>query len=288
MIWHLAMFQTLRLAMTFCVVSVAVGCVMVPVDFGSDEPLYGNEISPTKLDSLKIGQSTKEEVGALMGRPTIDLQEYRLLAYVWVFDTARWLVISGFGTPTVQVAESHIVFLAFDERDVLIAKARGQTPGLFGSVMESARDWMVANDVKPPPQPTYPPWSVIPNDKGVIVVRRNGSAPGGALTYTAWDPTAIALDGQYRAELTDETYIALICDSGRHSVSADARPPYRETSHTTSIPSYRVSQWVDVPPGEVVFLRTQSGTGTGSIEVVLERMTRKAGEEVMQDLEPTW
>jgi outer membrane protein assembly factor BamE (lipoprotein component of BamABCDE complex) len=112
--------RRLRLTALLLVVALA-GCSV----FEAKEQVRGNKVDPDQLKELTPGTSTRTDVTALLGSPTLRA----------TFDDNTWLYISEITRPriggTQAVEEQNVVALTFDSKGVLSAiKTKNQDDSL--------------------------------------------------------------------------------------------------------------------------------------------------------------
>lgn len=135
--------------------------------------------------------------------------------------------------------------------------------------------------------------SPIPLDKSVVYVFRRTTPMNLFGASSCPRPVAVALDGQYRSELKDETYIALSVEPGAHTVSADPLPPYRYVDEGTAFriaPAQRrpASIKVDALADRAYFVELACTTGSGSYDSSLESMPEDIALPVVKHFHHAW
>jgi len=116
----------------------------------------------------------------------------------------------------------------------------------------------------------------------------------GILGWSSWPrPVAVAVDAQYRSELRDEVYIALIVEPGMHEVLADALPPYRYVEYGTALriaPERRrpASFKIEALPGSTYFIELVCTSGTGTIETSLRLIPDADALPIIRQLHAAW
>ena len=99
-----------RLAAVLLTIGLA-GCSL----FESKEQIRGNKIDADQMKELTLGTSTRTDVTALLGSPTMHAS----------FDDNTWLYVSMVTRPriggTQAIEEQHVVVLTFDNKGVLAA-----------------------------------------------------------------------------------------------------------------------------------------------------------------------
>lgn len=265
------------------------GCVVFPTSLPSEEVVGGETVDPAKLGSFEVGETTREEVVTSLGAPTFDIREYNTIVYTWLLHGGSYVLIAGASysgaVAGIRGYNPHRVILAFDEHDVLTATGSVEWRFVTGSMVERVRMWLIDSKlpVADPPERFKP--VAVPNGRAIVYVYRTGPAPG-KLTYSYPGVTSVALDGQFRAELSKQSYIAFVVEPGRHTFAVNPCPLYRKTSYT---PPYNVADLeIEAQPGSVSYLRTDSGTGWGRIETVLEQLPEDRALERIKDLKPAW
>jgi outer membrane protein assembly factor BamE (lipoprotein component of BamABCDE complex) len=122
-------------------------CVALPVPFSQQREVQGQEV--TRLDALRLspGRTTRSEVIALLGKPTLQWDAERTLVYTWSARQSRTVLVSNQKQPLGfdQVhdgTKAHEVALQFDARDRLL-RIRNVVEDTVGHNHASLHQWVV-------------------------------------------------------------------------------------------------------------------------------------------------
>lgn len=265
------------------------GCVVVPTSLPSEKVVGGEPVDPATLASFKVGESTRQEVLESLGAPTFDIREYNTIVYTWLQHGGSYFLIAGAGYAgaigSFRAYNPHSVVLAFDKHDKLAAAENVEWRFVTGSMVERTRTWLTDSKLPVPDSPEHFKPVAVPDDGAVIYVYRTGPAPG-KLTYSYPGVTSVALDGQFRAELSKQSYVAFVVGPGRHVIAVNPCPLYRRTSYTP--PCNVATLEIEAETDSVSYLRTDSGTGWGSIETLIEQLPETQALDGIKNLKPAW
>lgn len=271
------------------------GCVPVKVASSSDPPLAGRKVTPEGMAFIKPSITTREEVIAKLGPPTLDLSELRTLAYVWIDLKEQWVGIFPFLGTAPRTADLALLVVLNENNRVV--RAGIDQRSYSDSVISQTRKWAEAQQVTlPPTRSSFDPVS-IPEGKALIYIYRV-KPPSSLDTFffraRSWQwPVPIALDSQYVTEMHDETYSAVLVSPGRHEIVADPLPPYRyaRTSGNLFIdPSKRRpgTITVDVRPGQPYFLEAFSASTQDDLTTALTLRSESEAMPVLRTFRPAW
>jgi len=136
--------------------SAVTACVSVPLPLTSHREVSGREITRGDVGGLSVGRSTRVEVMAKLGPPTLDWSAERTLVYSWADRRSRYALSSRPTAPLTldeidEGTRRHLLALQFDARDRLLRAAElredsvhGPAPGLHEWVRSGLREQLAA------------------------------------------------------------------------------------------------------------------------------------------------
>lgn len=269
-----------------------------PVHSYSDEAVAGRKTTSEDVAFIKPGVTTRDEVIAKLGKPTVDLADLKILVYPWMELKEQWVgVVPGFIWTAPRTAD-WALFVATDENNRVVGYGFEQLKW-SDSVVSQARKWAEAQQVELPPASISFSAAPIPEGKALICVYRVKpplfGRPLGEAFENSWAwPVAVAIDGQYVTEMHDDTYAAFPVSPGAHKITADPFPSYRyvATSGNLAIdPSKRppFTITVQASQGQPYFVQARSVTNfSGPISTSLTAQNEPEAEPVLQKLRPVW
>jgi hypothetical protein len=143
------------------------GCVPVQVASSSDPPLAGQRIKPDDITFIKPGVTSREEVIAKLGPPTVDLSDLRTLVYVWIELKEQWVGVIPFGVATAPRTADFALLVVLDE-DNHVVRAGIDQRSWADTVISQSRKWAEAQKVPfPRAQSSFAP---IPIREGKALV----------------------------------------------------------------------------------------------------------------------
>lgn len=275
------------------------GCIVVPISGPSETPLYGKRIKEQEITSVAAVGKSREEVISNLGKPTIELNDLRILVYPWMEDKGAWLILFfSAGGPfggTGAVQENWLFLVAFDDKDRVLHAGLVKRKE-FDSINTVVRKWGEAQGLSLPPQQATFTLLPIPKNKSLFYIFR-AKPPTSWRTMIgmgfSWPwPVAVAVDGQYLSELHNETYTTLTVEPGKHELLADAKPPYLYAGKGSLelVPDKRrpASISLNTLPNQVYFVRLLCTTGTGTIDTSLTPKTEAEAIPVIQQFRSAW
>jgi hypothetical protein len=109
------------------------GCVVLPIPWPANSPRY----SPETLAKIEELHSSRWDVGVL-GKPDIERLGGRYWVYHWKVESGKWFAVPllppvnggmPMGNMGPIVSKQFILFLEFDEKDILLSKQFGEKTG---------------------------------------------------------------------------------------------------------------------------------------------------------------
>jgi hypothetical protein len=205
------------------------GCVYWGPDL-SAPPAVGRRLQENDFRFIAPGITSRDEVIAKLGRPTIELEGFNTLAYSWT-EVRDFLFVPAFtvagGTDYMQST----LFIAMG-RDDRVLKTGVDNASLSNySIVTQARHWAQANDLSLPARQAGFSAPASADGRGVIVVYRTKPAGAGALGFPTYlrHSVGVAVDGQFRAELLDGEHVMIRASPGSRRIAIDSAPPYRKS-----------------------------------------------------------
>ena len=264
------------------------GCVAVPVSFGPAEaPLAGKRVKEEEVAAVAAVGKSRSEVVSSLGKPTMELREPRILVYPWIERKADWQILTVGGAGTVTAQEGWALLVAFDD-DGHVTHAGLVTLKLSEAINTVARSWAEQRGIASWPPETAFVAASPPSGKALIYVLR--TVPAVTLMTvlgagSSWPlPVAVAIDGQYFSELDNQVYVAVTAEPGRHTLVADAVPPYR----FVNAPHLPAALALDTRPNKVYFVELTCTSGTGSVDTTLTQKSEAEALAVVKDFRPAW
>ena len=277
-------------------------CIVVPLPSVNPNPvLAGKSPNLEDLNAIFPSWTTREEVIAKLGEPTIDLLGFKMLVYPWVSLKRTWLTIiatpQGLGAIPLPQTDSTALFIAIDD-DGRVEKfgfLEQLTVDRF-SIVNQARRWAVANEVYLPARRNgYVP-GAIPLQSGSITIHR-ATPPNAALGFFTRarfvESVAISMDGKFVAELLDDEYVSLPVSSGTHVIGVNPAPPYRywpDHPGASSISAiHPASLTVSVADGSRLFVHLEATLGAGlTFDTIMKLQTEIDAEHQMANSLSIW
>ena len=277
---------------------VLTSCVPVHVASSSDPPLAGQRIKPDDITFIKAGITSREEVIAKLGPPTVDLSDLRTLVYVWIELKEQWVGVIPLGVATAPRTADLALLVALDENNRVVRAGIDQR-SWADTVISQTRKWAEAQKVAlPPTRSSFAPVPIPEGKALVYVYRTKPPASLGSRFFPpqsfVW-PLAIGIDTQYVSEMHDDTFAMVSVSPGRHEFFANPFPPYRYPQYRGNLaidPSKRQpgSVTVDVRPEQPYFIEVFSGSAMGDDGLTTSLTLRSESEAmpVLRSFRPTW
>ncbi len=122
-------------------------CMALPVPFSQQREVEGQEVSRLAALRLSPGRTTRSEVVALLGEPSVQWDAERVLVYDWAARESRTVLVSNQQQPLGfdQVhdgTKAHQVALQFDVHDRLL-RVRNVVEDTVGHQHASLHQWVV-------------------------------------------------------------------------------------------------------------------------------------------------
>jgi hypothetical protein len=204
----------------------------LPVYRYSDEAVSGRKTAPEDIAFIKPGITTRDDVISKLGKPTVELQDLRILVYPWTEFKEQWVgVVPGFVWTAPRTADWALL-VATDENNRVVSSGFDQLKW-SETVISQARRWAEAQQVRLPPVSTSFSSAPIPEGSAVIYIYRIKLPLFGRPLAQAFEsdwalPVAVAIDSQYVTEMRDDTYVAFPVSPGAHEITADPLPSYMQ------------------------------------------------------------
>lgn len=272
-----------------CLLTAA--CVAVPVPV-TPEIVEGRPYADAQLEFIQPGATTRSDVSAALGEPTIWLPDQRVMVY-GLRRTASpgLLVFLPWNVGYVEREEREAVFVATDARGAVAR--RGRAPiDVRETWLTAALEWAKTQglDVRAPGD-RFTEETPAPDESVIHVYRPRDYQhylplvpPAEGLLFGASKFVDVRLDGRLVAQLQRGTYASIHALPGAHeiAVNPDTDDVGNASLHRTA------SIRVDPARGGSAFVDVGVRAGFGVIEPVLVLRDRSEALDAIAELRQCW
>lgn len=272
-----------------CLLTAA--CVAVPVPVARDV-IEGRQYTDAQLDFVEPGATTRSDVSAALGEPTIWLPDQRIMVYgLRRTGPLGMLIFLPGNVAYVEREEREAVFVATDARGAVAR--RGRAPiDVRETWLTAALEWARTQglDVRAPGD-RFTEETPAPGESVIHVYRPRDYQhylplvpPAEGLLFGAAKFVDVRLDGRLVAQLQRGTYASIHAPPGAHviTVNPDTDDVGNASLHRTA------SIRVDAARGGTVFVDVGVRAGFGVIEPVLVLRDRSEALEAIAELRQCW
>jgi hypothetical protein len=148
-----------RVAVALLLATSLNGCIILPHE---ERTMRGVEVPPSATAGFVAGQTTRDDVLHLLGRPDRVDGDGRYFCYQWTLSAALWLAVVG-GPYSAAVIGGEIpsgsdsVCMEFAPSGELVRWGRLHSNAIIKSYEKTARGWQEQSTASAPAAPQSPP-----------------------------------------------------------------------------------------------------------------------------------
>ncbi len=237
-------------------------CVYIPVP---ERPVVArSRVTAEMTAPIRPGVSTRSDVIALLGGPTLDLPTQRIIAYRW--ETLRgvvvWAVPAAGGA--FDVGKLYVLLVAFDAEDRVVA-FETTTQQAWDSLPEHALKWAERAGVVEPRAPLPFVARAVPPGAALLYLYREGGffdRPDLGLP-----PPEVRVDGKVLGGLRRGEYRVHAVEPGPTTITVDPLPAQSLKASLRSAPVTSIV--IQTLPGQAYYLRVRVRHGLGDMTPVI-------------------